>query len=84
MLTGSEAVLESSLIAAIQAGITANCLVAPIAPNCINGLAEGIANAIIPHLIGNIQVDSGAACGVGSHPTGGAAVGTVTGVTTIS
>lgn len=56
MLTGSEAVLEAALIAAIQAGILNKCSFTPISPNCIDGLAEGIAVAIIPHVVTNTVV----------------------------
>ncbi len=77
-LTGSEAVLKSSLIAAIQAGILADCGASPIAPNCINGLSQGIADAIIPHLTSNVQVDPGQTTIVTvlPHVPGGAAAGT--------
>lgn len=83
-LTGTEAVLESSLIAAIQAGITANCGAAPMSPNCITGLAQGIANAMVPHMVSNVQVDPGQTTAVAPHPIGGAAVGTVSTPGTIS
>jgi len=61
MITGQEAVLKAALVSEIEAAITANCGAAPIAPKCIEGLAEGIANAIIPFLTANTQVNPGAA-----------------------
>ena len=65
MLTGTETVLKSSLIAAIQAGVLADCGTSPISPNCINGLAKGIADAVIPHLVANIEVASTTVPGTG-------------------
>ena len=56
MLTGTEAVLEAALIAAIQAGVLARCGLTPLTPNCIDGLSRGIADAIIPHLVTNTVV----------------------------
>ncbi len=79
MLTGSESVLKSALEAAIQAGILSEHSVSPQLPNNIAGLAKGIADAIIPHLINNTQVDTGAVV-----TTPDTVNGTVTGVGTIS
>lgn len=58
-ITGLEDTLKSQLISAIEAGIAAECGSAVMTPNCIAGLAKGIADAIIPFLTANLQVDSG-------------------------
>lgn len=78
MLTGTEALLKSSLIAAIEAAILAQVGSAPIAPKAISGLSEGIANAIVPHIVSNLQILAGTAVLVGAHAPGGAAVGATT------
>lgn len=58
MITGQEAALKALLKTEIEAAVTANCGAAPLPPNCIIGLAEGIANALIPFLVTNIVVNS--------------------------
>lgn len=58
-ITGLEDTLKAQLISAIQAGIAAECGYSVMTPNCINGLAKGIADAIIPFLVNNIQVNPG-------------------------
>lgn len=58
MITGQEATLKAMLISAITAGIAAECGYTVMTPNCINGLAKGIADAIIPFLVANVQVNS--------------------------
>ena len=60
-LTGTETTLTASLQASIEAEIASLCGSAPVDPNCIEGLASGIAKAIIPHLVSNIQVNAGQA-----------------------
>ena len=59
MLTGSENTLKALLDTDIKAGILADCGTAVQTPNCILGLAAGIANATVPHLVSNIQVIPG-------------------------
>ena len=58
-ITGMENTLKSQLIAAITAGIAAECGYTVMTPHCINGLAKGIADAIIPFLTANLQVNAG-------------------------
>lgn len=58
-ITGQEATLKAALVAAIQAGIAAECGYAVMTPNCINGLAKGIADALIPFLTANTLVNAG-------------------------
>lgn len=58
-ITGKELDLKADLITEIEAAIATNCGASPMAPNCISGLAEGIANAIIPFLVANTQVNPG-------------------------
>jgi hypothetical protein len=77
-ITGMESTLKSQLVAAIQAGIAAECGYAVMTPNCINGLAKGIADAIIPFLVANIQVNPGQAV-TGVVTTGAGAGGAVVG-----
>lgn len=55
-LTGTENSLSASIDSAIRAAITANEGTAPANPNVIDSLAEGIANAVIPHIVSNAQV----------------------------
>lgn len=57
-ITGQEGTLKASLITNIEAAIAANCGFTVMTPRCINGLAEGIANAIIPFLVANTQVNT--------------------------
>lgn len=77
-ITGMEATLKAQLIAAIEAGITAECGYVPMAPRCITGLAKGIADAIIPFLTTNLQVNAGQAI-TGTVTSGVGAGGSVTG-----
>lgn len=58
-ITGQESALKAALISSIQAGIAAACGYSVMTPNCIDGLAKGIADAIIPFLVANIQVNVG-------------------------
>jgi len=84
-ITGQEGTLKASLIANIEAAIAANCGYTVMTPRCIDGLAEGIANAIIPFLVANVQVNVGQTVdvpGAGlqdsmSGPVTGNATGTV-------
>ena len=73
-LAGSETVLAAALEASIEAEIAAASGSTPVAPKAIDGLALGIAKAIIPHIIANALVTTA----VAPHPPGGAAVGTGT------
>jgi len=59
MITGQEGALKAALIAAIQAGIAAECGYVVTTPNCIDGLAKGIADALIPFLVANVEVNPG-------------------------
>jgi len=85
-ISGQEAVLTAALVSAIESAIAVKCGAFPISPKCIDGLAEGIANAIIPFLVANTQVNSGQAVtttsvvAVAPHPPGGPAAGTGVGV----
>ena len=94
MITGKEsalaALLEPSIDSEIRTAIAAKCGVAPIAPNCIDGLAagiaKGVANVLINFLTSNIVVNSTAVPALGivdsvSGPCTGAAAsapGTIT------
>lgn len=64
-ITGQEATLKAMLISAITAGIAAECGYTVMTPNCINGLAKGIADAIIPFLVANTKVNSTTVPGAG-------------------
>ncbi len=77
-ITGMEAALQAQLVAAIHAGIAAECGASPMTPNCIDGLAKGIADAIIPFLVANLQVNAGQAI-TGTVTSGPGAGGAVTG-----
>ena len=55
-ITGKEAFYKSLLITNIEAGIAADCSAIPIAPNCISGLADGIAMSLIPFLTSDADV----------------------------
>lgn len=57
-LAGSETVLAAALEASIEAEIANACGHTPEAPNCIDGLALGIAKAIIPHITANALVNT--------------------------
>ena len=57
-ITGQEAVLKASLITEIESAIASNCGYTVMTPRCIDGLAEGIANAIIPFLVAYTQVNT--------------------------
>lgn len=65
MITGQESTLKAMLISAITAGIAAECGYTVMTPNCINGLAKGIADAIIPFLVANTQVNTTTVPGAG-------------------
>ena len=56
MVSGTENTLKALLITDIEAGILADCGAAVQTPNCISGLAAGIANAVIPHFVSNAQI----------------------------
>ena len=58
-ITGQESTLKALLVSEIESAIAANCGYSVMTPRCIDGLAEGIANAIIPFLVANIQVNPG-------------------------
>jgi hypothetical protein len=64
-ITGLESTLEALLVNTIKAGIAARCGVSPLTPNCIDGLAKGIADAIIPFLVANVQVNTTTVPGAG-------------------
>lgn len=55
VILGQEDILESSLIAQIQAEILSECGAVPMTPNYINSLAGGIAKVLIPFLIANVE-----------------------------
>ena len=59
MRGGSQNTLKAQLDTEIKAEILAVCGAAVQTPNCILGLAGGMANAFIPHLISNIEVVPG-------------------------
>lgn len=73
-LTGSENTLKATLITEIENAILANTGFPVATPNAINSLAEGLANAVIPHFITNTIVTTA----VAPHTPGGSAVGTGT------
>lgn len=77
MLTGTESTLKSLLIAQIEAAIGG-----VQEPNEIDGLAEGVANAIIPHLVTNVSIPLGIPVSV-VDPISGVLVGTSTSIWTI-
>jgi len=74
-ITGNESALASALTSAITAAIEAKLGSAVQSPEYIDALSEGIANAIIPFLVSNTEVNPIAA-GSLTSPSGA-----VTGVT---
>lgn len=64
-ITGQEGLLRSMLISSITAAIAVECGYTVMTPNCINGLAKGIADAIIPFLVTNTKVNSTTVPGAG-------------------
>lgn len=58
-ILGQEAILEAALTAQIQAEIAAKSGTAPTTPNAIDGLSSGIAKALIPFLVSNMEVVAG-------------------------
>lgn len=91
-ISGLESTLTSELTSAITAALEAK-FGGPIGtPEYIDALSAGIANAIIPFLVANTQVNTGQSVAVPAlglvdslgHPVTGAAVGTVDTVGTIS
>jgi len=58
-ITGLESTYKGLLITQIEAGILAECGYAVADPNCIDGLAKGIADATIPFLVANTMVNIG-------------------------
>lgn len=81
-ITGLEGTLKASLISNIEASIAANCGYVVMTPRCISGLAEGIANAIIPFLVANIQVNVGQSVNVPGAGLVDSQNGSVTGTAT--
>jgi len=59
MLTGTESLLAAAMEGSIESEIAIACGATPIAPKCIDGLTLGIAKALIPHLVTNIQIPAG-------------------------
>jgi hypothetical protein len=91
-ITGQEGALASALNSAITAALEAQ-YGGPIGnPNYIPALSQGIANAIIPFLVGNVQVNPGQSVNVpgaglldgNNDPVTGNATGTVNTDGTIS
>jgi len=56
MLTGTENTLKALIDTDIKAAVLSNTGNPVATPNAIDSLAEGIANAIIPHYVSNTQV----------------------------
>ena len=56
MLTGTENTLKALIDTEIKAAVLSNTGNPVASPNAIDSLSEGVANAIIPHLISNAQV----------------------------
>ena len=56
MLTGTENTLAALIETDIRAAILANTGNPAATPNALNSLSQGIANAIIPHIVSNTQV----------------------------
>lgn len=92
-ITGQEATLTSALNSAIIAACEAQFGGTIGSPEYINALSQGIANALIPFLVANTQVNVGQMVDVpaagleapsGGGPVTGAAVGTVDTTGTIS
>lgn len=69
-ITGKESLLKSLLMAAIKSAVEAKSGTPTAEPEYIDALSEGIANAIIPFLVTNTQVDPGQSVNVTS-PTSG-------------
>lgn len=92
MITGQEGLLTSELNAAIIAAVEAQYGRPIGTPEYINALSQGIANALIPFLVANTQVNTGQSVAVPAagiidgqgHDCTGAAVGTVDTTGTIS
>lgn len=59
MITGMENTLKASLISEIGASILSATGNPPASPNAISPLCEGIANATIPFLVSNMEVNPG-------------------------
>lgn len=91
-ISGLESTLASELTSAITAAIEAKYGHTIRSPEYIDALSAGIANAIIPFLVANTQVNTGQSVAVPAlglidslgHPVSGAAVGTVDTTGTIS
>lgn len=58
-ITGLETTLKSQLISAITAAVEAKFGGPVRPPEYIDALSEGIANAIVPFLVTNVQVNPG-------------------------
>lgn len=58
-ITGQETVLASQLETAIRAAVAAKFGGPIVDPQYIDALSKGIANAIIPFLTSNVQVNPG-------------------------
>lgn len=92
MITGQESALASALTTAITAAVEAKYGMPIQNPEYIDAVSQGIANALIPFLVSNVQVDVGqsvAVPGLGlldslHAAVTGAAVGTVDTTGTIS
>lgn len=83
-ISGNESVLTSALNSAIIAAIEAQYGGSIRTPEYINALSAGIANAIIPFLVNNTQVNVGQmvdvpGAGLEAPAGGGAVTGTATG-----
>lgn len=59
MITGQESVLKAALISAIRTAVQTKAGTTIKEPEYIDAVSEGIANAIIPFLVANIQVNPG-------------------------
>lgn len=83
-ITGNESELASQLTSAITAAIQAKYGQAIRSPEYIDALSTGIANAIIPFLVANTQVNTGQSvmvpgAGLTDSETSAAITGTATG-----
>lgn len=76
-IVGMDPLLSKQLIASIQKELAANGATAP-SPQALQGLCDGIAKALIPFLITNLQVAPGIAVATAGGAGATAAPGTVT------
>ena len=71
MVTGTENTLKALIDTEIKAAILVNTGTAAASPNALDSISEGIANAIIPHFVGNADILPGTFAVSGSGPVTG-------------